>query len=258
MLWFFPIWVIIMFKTLAVIPARWKSKRFPGKPIVPLLGIPMIVRVWRQVMRASLVDRCLLATDDEKIAKVAHDNQMEVIMTSDKCRTGTDRVAEVAEEVDADIYVNVQGDEPLVEPADIDRIIMGHKRFIERDIEVTNAYVPEDALPFEDKSVHAFLIKTVDDLVMGLSRHPIPYFFKSEVIRNAHLGMYAFSQEALRTFSMLEQGPIEKAESIEMLRYSEHSIPMGCVCLSSGSKTVDYPEDVEEVEKILRTLEKKS
>ena len=247
-----------MAKTIAVIPARWKSKRFPGKPIVPLLGVPMIVRVWRQVMGASHVDRCLLATDDDRIAKMARDNDMEVIMTSDKCRTGTDRVAEVAEKVDADIYVNVQGDEPLVEPADIDRVITGHKRFLKRGIEVINAYVPEDALPFEDKSVHAFLIKTVDDLVMGLSRHPIPYFFKAKVVRNAHLGMYAFSREALMKFSELEQGPIEKAESIEMLRYLEHSIPMGCVCLSSGSKTVDYPEDVEEVEKILRTLEKKS
>jgi len=247
-----------MSETLVVIPARWKSKRFPGKPIVPLLGIPMIVRVWRQVMGASLVERCVLATDDDRIAKVARENDMEVIMTSDKCRTGTDRVAEIAEKVDADIYVNVQGDEPLVEPADIDRIIMGHKRFLERDVEVTNAYVREDTLQFEDKSVHAFLTKTVDDLVMGLSRHPIPYFFKSEVIRNAHLGMYAFSRKALKKFSMLEQGPIEKAESIEMLRYSEHSIPMGCVCLKSGSKTVDYPEDVKEVEKILEDLSKQS
>jgi len=209
-------------------------------------------------MGALHVDRCILATDDDRIARVARDNDMEVLMTSDKCRTGTDRVAEVADEIEADIYVNVQGDEPLVEPADIDRIIMGHKQFLERGIEVTNAYVPEDALPFEDKSVHAFLIKTMDDLVMGLSRHPIPYFFKSEVIRNAHLGMYAFSRDALKTFSNLKQGPVEKAESIEMLRYSEHSIPMGCVRINSGSKTVDYPEDVQEVEKILRTLEKTS
>jgi len=247
-----------MIGTLAVIPARWKSKRFPGKPIIPLLGVPMIVRVWQQVMRASLVDRCLLATDDDRIAEVARNNHMEVIMTSDRCRTGTDRVAEVAEKVEASVYVNVQGDEPLVEPADIDRIVLGHREFLENGIEVTNAYVPEDALPFEDESVHAYLTKTVDNSVLGLSRHPIPYFFKSEVVRNAHLGMYAFSRDALKKFSVLEQGPIEKAESIEMLRYMEHSIPMGCVRLSSGSKTVDYPEDVEAVEKILKTMEGKS
>jgi len=240
---------------LVVIPARWKSKRFQGKPIVPLLGIPMIVRVWRRVTQASLVDRCVLATDDDRIARVGEEYGMEVIMTSEECRTGTDRVAEVAQKVEADIYVNVQGDEPLIEPEDIDSIIKGHQKFMKTGIEVTNAYVPENVLSFEDKTVHAYLTKTLDDCVLALSRHPIPYFFKSEVVRNAHVGMYAFSREALLKFPMLEQGPIEKSESIEMLRYSENGIRMGCVELSSGSKTVDYPEDVEEVEKILRTIE---
>jgi 3-deoxy-manno-octulosonate cytidylyltransferase (CMP-KDO synthetase) len=243
-----------MGQAVAVIPARWKSSRFPGKPIIPLLGVPMIVRVWERVKKASLVDRIILATDDERIAKVAEAHGMEISMTSENCFTGTDRVAEVARKIDAEIYVNVQGDEPLLEPDGIDAIIRGHKEFIKRGIEVTNAYVPENELPFQDKSVHAFLTKTIDNQVLGLSRNPIPFFFKSEVIRNSHVGMYAFSRKAVIQFSELEAGPIERAESIEMLRYMEHGIPMGCVPIKAGSKTVDYPEDVDEVEKILREL----
>lgn len=244
-----------MTEKLVIIPARWKSNRFQGKPIVSLLGIPMIVRVWQRVIQSSLVDRCLLATDDDRIARVGEEYGMEVIITSEECKTGTDRVAEVAQKVEADIYVNVQGDEPLIEPEDIDSIIKGHQKFMERGIEVTNAYVPENVLSFADESVHAYLTKTLDDCVLSLSRHPIPYFFKSKVVRNAHVGMYAFSREALLKFPRLEQGPIEKAEGIEMLRYSENGIRMGCIKLSSGSKTVDYPEDVAEVEKILKTME---
>jgi len=244
-----------MSDTLVVIPARWKSVRFPGKPIVPLLGIPMIARVWDRVRQARLVDRCVLATDDERIAEVAREYNMEICMTSGTCKTGTDRVAEVAEAMPAEIYVNVQGDEPLIEPDAIDTIIEAHQTFSARDIHVTNTYVPEDVLPFEDTSVHAYLTKTMDDCVLGLSRHPIPYFFKQETTRNAHVGMYAFSREVLLQFPRLSQGPIEKAESIEMLRYMENGIPMGCVALDSGSKTVDYPEDVAEVERILKMME---
>lgn len=244
-----------MSDTLVVIPARWKSVRFPGKPIIQLLGVPMIARVWERVAQAKLVDRCVLATDDERIATVGREYGMEVCMTSDECKTGTDRVAEVAEKIPATIYVNVQGDEPLIEPDAIDAIIKAHQKFMERGIHVTNAYVPENALPFEDTSVHAYLTKTLEDCVLGLSRHRIPYFFKKETVRNAHVGMYAFSREALLKFPNLKQGPVEKAESIEMLRYMENGITMGCVALSSGSKTVDYPEDVEEVERILRQME---
>lgn len=243
-----------MVETLVVIPARWKSSRFPGKPIVPLLGVPMIVRVWQRATKASLVDRCVMATDDDKIAKVANENGMEVMMTSEDCLTGTDRVAEVATQIEAKIYVNVQGDEPLLEPDSIDAIIEGHRKFVKRGIEVTNAYVPENELPFTDKSCHAYLTKTQDDCVLGLSRCPIPYFFKGDVVRNSHVGLYAFSRDALIKFTHLKQGPIEKVEHIEMLRYLENSIPIGCIPIKAGSKTVDYPEDVEEVEKILRNM----
>lgn len=243
-----------MTETIAVIPARWKSKRFPGKPIVPICGVPMIVRVWQRVLKAELVDRCILATDDERIASVCKEYGIEYIMTSDTCRTGTDRVAEVAQKIEAHIYVNVQGDEPLLEPEGIDDIINAHKEFIKQGIEVTNAYVPEDQLPFKDESVHAYLTKTKDDCVLGLSRHPIPYFFKSEIVRNSHVGMYTFSKNALIQFAELEKGPVETAESIEMFRYLEHGIRIGCVPIKAGSKTVDYPEDVAAVEKIMNKL----
>jgi 3-deoxy-manno-octulosonate cytidylyltransferase (CMP-KDO synthetase) len=238
----------------AIIPARWASSRFSGKPVVPLLGLPMIVHVWRRAMRAERVDSCVLATDDERIAVVARKYGMEVAMTSDQCITGTDRVAEVARQMEAEVYVNVQGDEPLLEPSGIDSIVEAHLQFVKRGIEVTNAYVPESALPFEDGAVHAFLTKTPDDRVLGLSRHPIPFHFHQKTERNSHVGMYAFSREKVIQFAELSQGPIELAEGIEMMRYMEHNIPMGCVAIGAGSKTVDNPEDVEAVENIMRAM----
>ena len=237
---------------LAVIPARWASSRFPGKPVVPLLGLPMIVHVWRRAMRAKRVDGCVLATDDDRIAKVGENFGMEVVMTSADCLTGTDRVAEVAGKVEAAVYVNVQGDEPLLEPEGIDTVVKAHLGFVELGIGVTNAYVPESALPFADDAVHAFLTRTVDGRVLGLSRHPIPYHFHQETERNSHVGMYAFSRERVMQFPELSQGPIELAEGIEMMRDMEHNIPMGCVAIGAGSKTVDNPEDVAAVEKIMR------
>jgi len=243
-----------MTKTLAVIPARWKSKRFPGKAVVPLLGVPMIVRVWRRVNKASFIDGCILATDDERIAEVGYKNGIEVMMTPEECKTGTDRVAIVAGRYDADIYLNVQGDEPLLDPDDIDRLVNAHKGFMPSGIDITNGYVPEDSVSNISAGA-VYLTKTLDNCVLALSRCRIPCFFKSEEPRNIHVGMYAFSKNAVLKFPLLQRGPIERTESIEMLRYLENGIRIGCTRLTSGSKMVDYPDDVAEVEKSLKAIE---
>lgn len=238
-------------KVLAVIPARWKSTRFEGKPIVPIAGVPMIVRVWNQVQKANRIDEIVLATDDDRIAATCREHGLDWIMTSDQCPTGTDRVAEVATQVNADVYVNVQGDEPLISPADIDRLVEAHQRFAEEGVDVTNAYVDEGNLPYRDDALKAFLTKTTRDRVLYFSRCRVPYGYDHAIHRFAHLGLYSFTREALQRYVAREQGFLEKMENVEMLRFLEYGDEIGVTEVQSGSKTVDYPEDVAEVETIL-------
>ena len=234
--------------TLAVIPARWNSSRFPGKPVTPIFGEPMIVRVYRQVQKAELVDQVIVATDDHRIAQVCTDHNLEYTMTPKGCRTGTDRVAEVAHEIPSDIYVNVQGDSPLISPKDIDEIIIRQRYNMTQGIEVTNAYTIH-----QEGYEAVFLVKSEADRnrVLWLSRSPIPFFKTVSVVRYAHLGLYAFTPAVLLTFSYWKQTALELIESIEMLRYLEHSVPIGCFEAVSNPTSVDYFEDVLQVERIM-------
>ena len=123
-------------KVLAVIPARWQSTRLPGKPLVKLAGREMISRVWDKVKEAKTIDRAIVATDDDRILNFCEKNKIESIMTSDQHFTGSDRVAEVAQSIDSEIYVNVQGDEPIIDPGSIDEVVNCLKRAIKQGIMV--------------------------------------------------------------------------------------------------------------------------
>ena len=136
-----------MDNTIIVIPARWDSSRFPGKSIVKIMGIPMIVRVWNQVKKCQNIDKFLVATDDKRISDVCKEYNIDYVMTGSNYITGTDRVASLVDKYDYYTYVNVQGDEPLVRSEDIDKLISFHLESVKKGIEVTNAYVPESKLP---------------------------------------------------------------------------------------------------------------
>ncbi len=242
-----------MKNTIAIIPARWNSSRFPGKSIVNILGIPMIVRVWNQVKKCQNIDKVLVATDDERISNVCKKFQIEFVMTGSDYNTGTDRVASLVEDYNYSTYVNVQGDEPLVKPIDIDTLVSFHLESLKKGIEVTNAYVPYSKLPKKHNEIKSYVAKNDDDLIVNISRSPIISVLKntsSEFL--SHIGMYAFTKNALMRFASWSKGSLEKSEGIEMLRYIENKEKIRCLSLGSGSIAVDYPKDVEKVENILK------
>ena len=236
---------------LAVIPARYASTRFPGKPLALIAGTPMIAHVWDRADAAEAVDAVVVATDDERVAAICRERGMDVEMTSSDHVTGTDRLAEVAARRDADIYVNVQGDEPIIPPAAIDAVLACLKAGISRGIEVATGYI-EGATPAQEESTSAVQIElTTDDCVLAFSRLPIPFAFRETPARNVHVGLYAFTGPALKRFAARAPGPVERAESIELLRFIEHGERIAAVPIPPGSIGVDHPEDILRVEAAL-------
>ena len=238
-------------KIIGVIPARWSSSRFPGKPLKEIAGKAMIHRVWDQVIKCTSITEVLVATDDQRIVDYCRSNSLSVVMTSSEHLTGSDRIAEVAEKTAGDIFVNIQGDEPLIEPETIDTVTDCLKSAIDRGIEVSTGYIkPATADQCENSSV-VHLVPSLDGCVITFSRYPAPYQFADAVSRTIHVGLYAFTRSALNLFSTLNRGPIERAESIEIMRFLEHGHRVACVQVKPGSVGVDTPEDLLSVEAIL-------
>ena len=237
--------------TIAVIPARWASTRFPGKPLANIAGKPMIEHVIGQTRQAASIDDVVVATDDQRIADACGKLRVNVAMTKPDHATGTDRVAEVASQWPADVYVNVQGDEPLIDPAAIDAVVKNLAAVAVSGTQVSTAYLPS-ATPEQEQSLSVVhLVPTMDDHVLTFSRLPVPAGFKETPRRTVHMGLYAFTPAALTAFTAWQQGPVERAESIELLRFLEHGWRIGCVAVDAGSIGVDHPEDIQRVEQIL-------
>ncbi len=238
--------------TLAIIPARMASTRFPGKPLADIAGKPMIQWVWERASQAATIDSVVIATEDDAIMDYCAANSMQAVMTSSDHLTGTDRGAEVAEKIAADIYVNVQGDEPLIEPAAIDAVVNCLSDNLGRGIEVSTGYSAEasDAQLDDPSVVH--LVPSLDGCVMMLSRFPLPFPMAEAMPRTVHVGLYAFTGAAIARFGAWERGPVERAESGEMLRFLEHGERIACVAVAPGSIGVDKPEDAAKVAAILQ------
>jgi 3-deoxy-manno-octulosonate cytidylyltransferase (CMP-KDO synthetase) len=238
---------------VAVIPARFQSSRFPGKPLHPIAGIPMIAHVVRRVRQARRVAAVWVATDDERIAGVARGEGAEVAMTSPGHRSGTDRVAEAVRSLAAEVVINVQGDEPLVDPLSLDRLAaaLADGRF----------GVATLACPI--RSVGEWRRRDVVKVVLGedgqalyFSRAPIPVdrADPSRPPRAArrHLGIYAFRREVLLRFAAGEPTPLERLEGLEQLRLLERGERIQVLSTSSEGVAVDRPADVRRVERELR------
>lgn len=239
-------------KIVGVIPARYQSSRFPGKPLVQINGKPMIWWVYHQAKKVTAFSDVLVATDSELICQVCRDNDIKVILTSDKHQTGTDRLGEVAEKIEADFYVNIQGDEPLIEPETISRIVDYKLAFPE--VEVINSMT---RMQEEDANVDT-VVKVVaadnQDLIY-LSRLPVPYPKRGQKIqRYKHLGLYGLSREALRFFAGAERTRNETIEDVEMLRFLENGYRIKVIEVQSNSIGVDREEDVAKVERRMQEL----
>ncbi|EKO3387385.1 3-deoxy-manno-octulosonate cytidylyltransferase [Vibrio fluvialis] len=235
-----------------VIPARYESSRFPGKPLVDICGKPMIQHVWERCCLAVGLEKVFVATDDVRIQKAVLEFGGRVIMTSSNCLTGTDRLAEANIQLDYDFIVNVQGDEPLIEPSDINTIICA---FLETG-NVINAMCPiVSEAEFRSLTVPKVVFSQSQKLLY-MSRAGIPLTKSGEYkFGYKQVCIYAFSREQLAFFySNKSKTRFEQIEDIEILRFIESGYTVDMVEVSSGSIAVDVPSDLDAVMKKIYSL----
>jgi len=244
----------------AIIPARYDSSRFPGKPLAEILGVPMCVRVHRRASLCPLFRRVVLATDDERILAAAEKWGAPALMTSRDHASGTDRVLEAARLVGAEpdsVVVNVQGDEPALDPAMLTELLAPFGGPEGAAVQAATLATPLDraAAASPDR------VKVVLDALgraLYFSRAPIPYDRDGDgtgVGPLLHVGLYAFRMAALERFAALPQGRLERTEKLEQLRLLENGVPIHVTVTRHASHGVDRPEDVAHIEQILREQE---
>ena len=242
-------------KSVGIIPARYASSRFEGKALADILGKPMVQHVYERACSSKILSQVIVATDDQRIYDVVKGFGGNVQMTGE-CSTGTDRVSIVAEKLTCDVVVNIQGDEPLLEPEQIDLML---QPFIEKpSVQVCTLkeriHTMED---FLDRNV----VKVVTNLegdALYFSRSSIPNipenkqhnFAKNNLVFR-HIGLYAFRKEQLLAFTSWERTPYEIAEGLEQLRFLEHGVPIHVVETDTPLIGVDVPADLERVKQIL-------
>ncbi|MCX6596129.1 MAG: 3-deoxy-manno-octulosonate cytidylyltransferase [Acidobacteria bacterium] len=240
-------------QVLGVIPARYQSSRLEGKPLADIHGQPMIQHVYERARQARCLDRVVVATDDQRIFDAVRGFGGEAMMTSAAHRSGTDRVAEVARSCEADVIVNVQGDEPMLDPQMIEEIVAPFGRGVEAGL-VTLKRETRDEAVWADPGV----VKVVTDLegwALYFSRSLVPYR-RNQTARSRvfeHIGLYAYSRECLGRLSQLTPTPLEETESLEQLRALENGIGIYVVETECGrhSVAVDTPADLEQVRRLL-------
>lgn len=244
-------------RSVVIIPARFASSRYPGKPLVPLAGKAMILWVAELSARAVGRENVFVATEDSRISDLVAKAGYQSVMTSDNCLTGTDRLAEAAEKIAADIYINVQGDEPLVDPADILKVCVAKQEMMNS---IVNGYCWMTSEE-DPKSVNIPKVITNEkDELVYMSRSALPGFkdvkcapgrYKKQVC------IYAFTKEELISFKKFgRKSTLEYSEDIEILRFLELGKKIQMVETRPGSLAVDVPEDVYQVELALKKLHK--
>ena len=242
-------------KAICVIPARYSSTRLPGKPLKDICGKPMICRVWERASRAKSVAEVIVATDDDRIFQAVEKNSGRAIMTRADHKTGTDRLAEVAEKFpDVEVIVNVQGDEPLIEPSLIDELVV---EFI-KDKDLQMATVATELTDADEmnnpNNVKVVLDKNNDALYFSRSLIPYPRNAgKSKVFK--HIGIYAYRRNFLLAYAKMEPTPLEQAESLEQLRALENGFKIRVIKSSCRFVGVDTAEDLALVNEIYRREE---
>ena len=240
-------------RTVAVIPARYASTRFPGKPLALIAGRPMVEHVWRRCEEARVFDEVVVATDDARIQEVVVRFGGTAVMTSPDCATGTDRVAEVARaRPDVDVWVNVQGDEPLVDPDSL-RVLAG--LFADPEVRMGTLVRPLEAAEAESPHVVKAVLALNGD-ALYFSRATLPFVREPAeaggVRRWAHLGLYGYRRETLLWLAGLGATPLELAEKLEQLRALENGLRLRCGQVAGRTVAVDIPEDVARVEAAMR------
>jgi len=245
--------------SLIVIPARLKSSRLPSKPLKKIYGKELILRVLEACESLESKNiKMIVATDSKKIFDLVNSHKFKAIMTSKKCVTGTDRVAEVAKKVKADIYINVQGDEPLINSSDVKKIIYAKKNF-PKHIICAYSYL-RNSENVNNKNIPKLVLNKKSELLY-ISRSPIPGFKKQSRKNYKYLKqvcLYGFNKNELNLFSSFKKKTdLENLEDIEILRYLEIGKKVKMIKLNSQSYAVDTYKDLKKVENIFKTLQKK-
>lgn len=242
-------------KIVVIIPARWASTRFPGKPLVELLGKPLIQHVWERCCEAEGIDNVIVATDDMRIAEVAFDFGAEVSITKSTHATGTDRLGEVAERLRGVSHVmNVQGDEPAIDPRLISKLAITLRS--EPKLQMITAAAKFSSKADISDPNHVKVITDLNGDAIYFSRCAIPYLRDSRSLVRPmhHLGIYGYRVKFLRQFVSWEATALEKAESLEQLRALEHGVKIRVVEAVKGSTGVDIPADVPIATREIRAI----
>jgi len=239
-------------KFVIVIPARYRSSRFMGKPMFKIKGIPMIVRTYHQCIKVVKPNLVFVATDDKRIINLCIKENINVVKTSNNCLTGTDRVFEVSKKINAKIYINIQGDEPLFNPLDLKRLIKEIKKYPN---EIITGYT---SIEKKEDYINVNIPKVViseNGYVLYASRSPIPGNKKNNFIQaNRQVCAYAFPKKELIKFAKNKKKTnLEKIEDLEYLRFLEMGIRLKALKMSNKSIAVDTKLDVKKVLKKLRT-----
>jgi 3-deoxy-manno-octulosonate cytidylyltransferase (CMP-KDO synthetase) len=236
-------------RSVIVIPARWASTRFPGKPLAPIAGVSLIRRVFERAAKSARASAVYVATDDERIAAHVESFGGTVLRPDGEFQTGTDRIAAALRLVasDFDVVVNVQGDEPLIDISIVDSLI---DLLQDRDTEMATMACP---LSSDEEYLARDVVKVVTDargIALYFSRAPIG----SRETALRHIGVYAYRRDALERFVTLPQSPLERAESLEQLRALQHGLKIAVLLTGKPHLGVDRPEDVARVENELAKL----
>lgn len=235
-------------RIVGIIPARYESKRLPGKVLLDLKGLPIIIHVLKRAEMSSVLSAVYVATDSERIAACVRSYGGEVIMTSSEHETGTDRINEAAQAVDADIIVDIQGDEPFFNPLHVAQIIK--PMLLDPTIDLVIPILPLGD-PFCRSEVK--VVFSPENKVLYLSREPIPSNFKKEH-RNyyRHYSIIPFKKKALNRFASMPQSSLEQLESIELLRALEGGMNIGTVKLEGDAISIDTQEDYAKAQELIR------
>lgn len=251
-------------EAIAIIPARYASTRLPGKPLLPLAQIPMIMHTVERAARARLVSRVIVATDDQRILDAVRAHGGEARLTSPDAQSGTDRVAEIAAQLDSDIIVNVQGDEPLIEPSTIDAAIV--PLIEDRQIHISTTSEPITTIEDVFNPAVVKVVTNASGFALYFSRSPIPHIrpapgldLEESLRRDArllsnyrkHSGLYAYRSGFLQQFARLEPSPLERLEALEQLRALEHGYSIRVIRVEHRSIGVDTEQDYERVKRLI-------
>jgi 3-deoxy-D-manno-octulosonate cytidylyltransferase len=241
----------VIFDCDGVIPARFNSSRFQGKPLCLIKGIPMIKRTYDQVKKSKLLDDLVVATDSTKIEDYCNQEGIPVVITSKDHPTGTDRLAEVAKTKNYDLYINIQGDEPVIDVEAIDEIVGNYKKHT-NTYEVYALYKKiNNPLEIDNDTIIKVIVSESNELIY-MSRHPVPFNKSSnKVTYNKQVCVYGFTKKSLTLFSERNKTHNERFEDIELLRFLDLGYQVKMIETNVDSIAVDVPEDIKKVEDFL-------